>query len=123
MKKEPKSFLLLPPSPFLGDDDSKGLENYLNIVLHDLKEEGGKYNVLIQKSDYRESGKIENIKNLFGKKFESIEKLKETLKKGEFENTANSIEMQPVNMYGVGKITYKADNKNEGDFALYIPGI
>src|SRR4030042_986944 len=126
MEKEFQPFRLLPPSPFIDGWSEFGkldsMDNYLNLLFNDVKEEGGKstfFSFITQTRDYRKSRKIDYVKGLFGDLFSSFGELREALKDGGLENTAKAIKMQAPNNCGFGKITYVAPNQNKGDFAFY----
>jgi len=122
------SFLLLPPESILNSwstpsFESNELNEYLNVVFSNVGEEGGKniflYTLVTKMKEYKHSPKGKYLRNLFEKRIASIEKLKDILKDGGLEKTANSIEIQPPNKEGVGKIKYKYCN-GEGNFASYV---
>src|SRR4030042_3071689 len=126
MEKEFQPFKLLPPCPYIDEWSESGrlksMDNYLNILFNDVKEEGGKstfFSFITQTRDYRKSKKIDYVKDLFKGIFSSFRELREALKEGGLENTAKAIKMQAPNNYGFGKITYVAPNQNKGDFAFY----
>ena len=64
------------------------LDDYINVVLNDAKEEGGKKSFLsLGSKDYRNTPKNVYLKKIFADFFECFEDLKQKLKEGAWKNS------------------------------------
>jgi len=114
---EEMPFFLIPPVSTMCR-----LDDYLNIILSDVGEEGGKktfFSCLTGIKEYRNTEKNANLKKIFTGFFESFWELEKKLADGNLEKLACSIDMQAPDKSGFGLIQYVGNRSFFGDFAAY----
>jgi hypothetical protein len=112
-------FWLIPPVEY---STTPRLDNYIDIILSDIGEEGGRktfFSYLTKILDYKNTQKNIQLKKVFIGLFESFRELKEKLKEGGLEKTSRSIEMQAPDKSGFGLIQYQGAHGDLGNFAIY----
>jgi len=118
-ESEKMPFWLIPPVEY---SMISTLDDYIDVILSHVGEEGGKktfYSYMTGFRNYKHTQKNVQLRKIFAGFFESFEELKEKLKEGGLEKTADSIEMQTPDESGFGLILYQRAQGARGDFATY----
>jgi hypothetical protein len=95
------------------------IDDYINVILSDVKEGGGKKSFLLEFRNYNNSTKKEYLKTIFDEFSGSIEELRKKLIEGGLEKLAASIEMQAPNKEDKGLIVYKRKRGAIRELARY----
>lgn len=116
---EQQPFFLIP---LVEHSMTSMLDDYIDVILSNIGEEGGKknfYTYLSGFKNYKQSPKNACLREIFTGFFESFGALKGTLKREGLEKTANSIEMGAPDSSGFGTIEYQRAFRTKGEFADY----
>jgi hypothetical protein len=119
MNVEKEPFFLLPLFNLTSYDEF--LEKYLNVILSDNKEEGGKGSLIsfmTQIKNYTDTSEFNNLKKLYGSLFKNFKDLRKKLQESSLEKLAQNIEMESPDERGFGTIIYQNKN-NKGIFGMY----